>query len=205
MAKDLWPASIRQQSPRDGALCTSLERTRRERASFLSFVDEPLKRSLRRHIRMKDEEYLRLKVAPDSDGTGKLTAEVAASGFAGRGEAWFDLERLARFSQELRAFPLSKTDPPHIQGGFWSRENRGALEQVHLSIKAYQIGSRGEVGIRVEVADPPLWPNDRPDSQNTARIELMTTYAALERFARDLDTLLKTNRGEAVLITDRFT
>jgi|SRR5215475_4266751 len=119
---------------------------------------------------MRDDEYLRLRLSPESDGTGKLTAEVASLGFTGRGEAWFDLKELARFSQELRAFPLSHSNPPYIQGGFWSKEKQGALEQVRLSIRAYQIGSRGQVGIRVEVADPPLWPGDRSESQNIAQM-----------------------------------
>jgi hypothetical protein len=154
---------------------------------------------------MEDDEYLRLRLAPDSDGTAELTAEVASSGFAGRGKAWFDLQGLARFSQELRAFPLSKSNPPHIEGGFWSQEKRGTLEQRHLSIRAYQIGSLGGVGIRVEVADPPLWTGDRPETQNIARIELMTSYAALEKFAKDLDKLLASELTEALLTSDRHT
>jgi hypothetical protein len=153
---------------------------------------------------MEDDEYLRLKVDPDSDGTGKLTAEAASSGFAGRGEAWFDLQQLARFSRELRAFPLSQSNPPNIEGGFWSKEKRGTLEQVHLSIRAYQIGSKGQVGIRVQLADPPLWPDDRSESQNIAQIELLTSYAALERFAKDLEMLVDSKLDEAVLNGERL-
>jgi hypothetical protein len=148
---------------------------------------------------MEEGEYLRLKVEANSDGTGKLIAEVASSGFAGRGEAYFNLPSLADFSQELRAFPLSQSNPPRIEGGFWSKEERGALEQLHLSIRAYQIGSKGQVGIRVRLADPPLWPDDRSESQNTAEIELMTSYAALERFANDLELLIESKLDEAVL------
>ena len=139
---------------------------------------------------MEAKEYLRLKVDPSSDGTGKLTAEVASSGFAGRGEAYFDLQKLAHFSQELRAFPLSESNPPHIEGGFWSKEERGVLEQVHLSIRAYQIGSKGA--------------DDRSESQNIAQIELMTSYAALERFAKDLKMLLESNADEAMLRGERL-
>jgi hypothetical protein len=148
---------------------------------------------------MEVDEYLRLKVDPDSDGTGKLTATIAAGGFAAWGEAYFDLQRVARFAQQLRAFPLSESDPPHIEGGFWSKEERGVLEQVHLSIRAYQIGSKGQVGVRVTCADPPLWPNDRKESQNSAAIELMSSYAALERFAKEVDLLLESKLEEAVL------
>ena len=154
---------------------------------------------------MKNDEYLRVRIAPDSDGTAMLSAQVASTGFAGRGEAWFGLEELAVFSCQLKAFPLSQSDPPRISGGFWSKEKFGALEQVHLSITAYQIGSLGQVGIRVEVANPPLFPNDRLESQNIAKIELMTSYAALERFANDLEKLLESDLEEAVLSGDRLT
>jgi hypothetical protein len=148
---------------------------------------------------MEVDEYLRLKIEPNSDGTGKLTAEIASGGFAAWGEAYFGLQRLAEFSQKLCAFPLSESDPPYIEGGFWSKEERGVIEQVHLSIRAYQIGSKGQIGIRVKCADPPVWPNDRLESQNKAEIELMTSYAALEQFAKDLKLLMESKLQEAVL------
>jgi hypothetical protein len=168
-------------------------------------MSAPLKHSVRwQTLTMEVDEYLRLKVDPSSDGTGKLTATIAAGGFAASGEAYFNLRSLAEFSQQLRAFPLSESDPPHIEGGFWSKEKRGVIEQVHLSIRAYQIGSKRQIGVRVTCADPPLWPNDRKESQNSATIELMSSYAALERFAKEVDLILESKLEEAVLSGERL-
>ena len=153
---------------------------------------------------MEVDGYLRIKIEPNSDGTGKLTVEVASDGFGGRGEAYFDLLRVGNFAQQLQAFPLSQERPPFIEGGFWSKEQRGVLEQIHLSIQAYQIGNRGQVGLRVKCADPPLWPNDRQESQNQALVEVVTTYAALERFGKDLELLVASGLEEAVLNGLRF-
>jgi hypothetical protein len=153
---------------------------------------------------MAEDEYLRVTVDADSDGTGKLIAEVASSGYAGRGGAYFDLQRLAEFAQELRAWPLSQSNPPYIEGGFWSQDKRDVLEQLHLSIRAYPIGSKGQVGIRVRLADPPLWPDDRLESQNVADIEIMTSYEELQRFANDLKLVIESKLDEAVLKSVHF-
>ena len=83
--------------------------------------------------------------------------------------------------------------------GFWSKEKTGTLEQLHLSIRAYQIGSKGQIGVRVRVADPRLWEDDRPEAQNAAEIELQTSYAALERFGADLEQLTQSRIEEAIL------
>jgi hypothetical protein len=148
---------------------------------------------------MEKDDYLRITIDADSDGTGALTAEISSSGFVARGTAYFDLHAIANFSKALRAFPLSQNEPPIIEGGFWSKENPGTLEQLHLSIRAYQIGGKGQVGVRVRVVDPLLWEDDRPEAQNTAEIELQTSYAALERFGADLEQLTHSKIEEAIL------
>jgi len=50
---------------------------------------------------------LKLSLQADDDGTGELIAEVSANGFRGKGSAWFDLQRLVAFSEELLSYPIT--------------------------------------------------------------------------------------------------
>jgi len=67
-----------------------------------------------------------------------------------------------------------------------------------LSIRIYPIGSKGQVGARIHVADC-LESRDRRESQNQATVELKTSYAALESFARDIRRLRTSDANEAIL------
>ena len=49
------------------------------------------------------------------------------------------------------------------------------------------------------------WERDQPESQNQAAVEILSTYARLERFARDIDGLVVGEGSEAVLEVETFT
>jgi hypothetical protein len=153
---------------------------------------------------MDKSEFLRLRIDFDSDCTCELTAEVCASGFRGRGSAWFDLTSLKDFAQTLKAYPLSLGDLPHLEGGFWEGSTPARLVQTHLSIRVYPLGHRGHIGVRVCVADPSLSEGDRAESQNVAEIELETSYNALHNFANELERLLAGGLDVATLASDRL-
>lgn len=148
---------------------------------------------------MDRDDYLRVTVAVDPDGTCELFAETKSSGFGGHASAWFDLRELTRFANELLAFPLPENHPPCIEGGYWSRRQPHTLEQMHLSIRAYPIGARGQVGVRIQLADPPRARDQRPEAQDRVEVELQTSYAELERFAKDLILLANAQAEEALL------
>lgn len=141
---------------------------------------------------------LKLSLQADDDGTGELIAEVSANGFGGKGSAWFDLQRLVAFSEELLSYPIAPEKLPKIEGGFWSKEKKGILEQVHFLLKIYPIGSTGKLGAKIRVATP-RYESDRCDSQHIAEVEIETDYNALESFAGQLKQLAKLERSDATL------
>lgn len=54
-------------------------------------------------------DSLRLTYEADTDGTGKLIAEVRVNGFRGVSSAWFDDQSLSDFAQKLaKTYPLGK-------------------------------------------------------------------------------------------------
>jgi hypothetical protein len=50
-------------------------------------------------------EVLKVRYAPDSDGTGKLTVTAATGPFAGESSAWFDTTGLVEFAEGLSTYP----------------------------------------------------------------------------------------------------
>ena len=138
---------------------------------------------------------LRLWFEPDSDGTGELFAQVASGQFSGIGSAWFDAQRLIEFGQALAcAYPLPSDTPMSLEGGYWAK-SESVIEQLHLGLRFYSIGSTGKVGCRVALATPVCEGQDRPEAQSLVAVELNTNYEHLRAFARSLESLAK---GEAV-------
>ena len=142
--------------------------------------------------------WLRLTIEQDDDGTAELFAQFEANGFAGRGSAWVDLIALKNLAAGFGKYPLETSDRPCIEGGYWGREGTGKLDQEHLHISAYPIGSRGELGVRVRAATP-FQHEDERRSQHLASVELRVTYEQLGRFSKDLKWLTDGNLSEVVL------
>jgi hypothetical protein len=99
------------------------------------------------------DNFLRLTFMDDGDGTGELHAEVTCNGFSGRSRAWFSLPQLETFAAEILRIPLPPEDPS-LQGGYWSREKRGQLEHVHLSLRLYTVSPLGILGCAIVLRTP---------------------------------------------------
>lgn len=151
-----------------------------------------------------DRDSLVLRFDPDSDGTGKLLADVRFRGFAGSGSAWFGISELKEFADAIMAFPIPDAVRPSIAGGFWSKEVRGHLEQEHLALTVYPIGRRGQLGVQVRLATE-LWEGDREESQSSVKVELLTSYQQLAEFAQQLLLLVRGQGREAILEPYVFT
>lgn len=142
---------------------------------------------------------LRLWFEPDSDGTGELFAEVTSGRFSGVGSAWFDAQGLVEFGQTLAtAYPLPSDEPLSLEGGYWAKSG-SVIEQLHLGLKFYPIGSTGKIGCRVTLATPVYEGQDRPEAQSMVAVELNTNYEQLRAFARSLESLAKGKTVEALL------
>lgn len=143
-------------------------------------------------------DALRLRFEPDTDGTGKLFAEIHSNGYAGSGSAWFGEAGLVELAKKLAAaFPLPADPPLGIRSGFWSKSG-GGIEQEHVGLTFYPVGSIGRVGCRV-VLSTPVHEHDRPEGQSSLAVELLTTYERLGTFARSLELLATGGTDEAVL------
>ena len=68
-------------------------------------------------MRVSDEGFVRVQWWPDdSDDSGELSVEAeAATGFAGRGSAWFNESAVAEFAERLRQYQLAGV--PKIEAG----------------------------------------------------------------------------------------
>ena len=142
-------------------------------------------------------EYLRLFFERDPDGTGELFAEVAMESFSGVSSAWFGERELSEFANELiHRFPLPQS-AVELKGGFWSK-NGATIEQLHVGIAFYPIGSTGLIGCHVQLAKP-LHRDDRPQQQSMVAVELETSYEQLRLFGQELLALAHGECQEATL------
>lgn len=87
---------------------------------------------------------------------------------------------------------------PRLEGGFGGDE-----PQVHVALTAYPIGSRGQVGIGVDLATE-LRPGGRPEAQHRVRVELATAYERLRAFAVEVARLPDRNGSVAHIAGERL-
>ena len=144
--------------------------------------------------------FLRIRFVDYGDGTGELIANAGSNDFSGTGRAYFNIEEIEKFADSIA--DLSVANELHsIAGGFWKTDRRHELDQVHLGVSVYPIDSRGHIGVQVRMATP-IHSGERPKSQHSAIVELLTTHAPLERFGRGVIAVLRGNAEKAVLSSD---
>ncbi|MPQ99020.1 hypothetical protein GB931_14025 [Modestobacter sp. I12A-02628] len=141
---------------------------------------------------MDDRDGLLVRfVYRDTDRTGELGVQVRSGGFAGAAAAWFGDDELLGFSGRLTACPLGDSRPG-ISGGY--TEDGHVAEYVGLTARA--VGRRGQVGVLVHLATAIEHPGS---STGEVRVEVMTSYEALGRFAAQLRQLVEGTADEARL------
>jgi hypothetical protein len=142
---------------------------------------------------------LQVSYRTDEDWTGQIIATVKSGEFSARGAAWFDRINVKQtFLAALRSFPLTATTPALIEGGFWSKEKPGSLEQCHLRIAVKPYNSRGTLLVHVDLSSE-VWSTPDADLQNLATIRFTTEYVAVDKFAQEFEEVLDGKRDAAVL------
>jgi len=142
---------------------------------------------------------LHLSYRPDDEWHGQLDAVVTSGAFTGRGSAWFSRDHLKdTFIAALREFPLSVSNPPLVEGGFWSKAKSGTLEQCHLRINVRPHDARGSLLVQVDLATE-SWTTPDKDQQQCVTARFLTEYAAIDAFASQLEQVLDGQREAAVL------
>jgi hypothetical protein len=142
---------------------------------------------------------LQVSYRTDEDWTGQIIATVKSGEFSARGAAWFDRINVKQtFLAALRSVPLTATTPALIEGGFWSKEKPGSLEQCHLRIAVKPYNSRGTLLVHVDLSSE-VWSTPDADLQNLATIRFTTEYVAVDKFAQEFEEVLDGKRDAAVL------
>ena len=142
---------------------------------------------------------LQVSYRTDEDWTGQIIATVKSGEFSARGAAWFDRINVKQtFLAALRSFPLTATTPALIEGGFWSKEKPGSLEQCHLRIAVKPYNVRGTLLVHVDLSSE-VWTTAEADLQNSATVRFTTEYVAVDKFAQEFEEVLDGKRDVAVL------
>jgi hypothetical protein len=138
---------------------------------------------------------LRVTYTADENGTGELIATVRSGAFSARGSGCFGRD-LEVFLANLRMYPLSSGHPPMIEGSSW--EGRAGPGQCFLRISIKPYNSRGMLLAHVDLGVG-VWTVSDSDPQNSATIRFLTEYAAVDRFATELEQVLAGKREVAIL------
>ena len=138
---------------------------------------------------------LHVTYTPDEHDTGELVATVRSGVFSARGSGCFGRD-VKVFLANLRTYPLSFEHPPMIEGSSW--EGRAGNGQCYLRIIVEPYNSRGTLLVHVD-AGAGVWTMSDADPQNSATIRFLTEYAAIDRFAAELEEVLDSRRDVAVL------
>lgn len=132
----------------------------------------------------------------DADQTGWLEVEARFDGFAGTSAAWFWDEDLLRFANDLGTYPLGD-QRFQLSGGDYSGPGGSRVEHVGLTVHA--IGVRGQVGVIVHLAVRDSHVMHEQVTFSEVRVEVLTSYEALGRFASELRYLVGGELDEASL------
>jgi hypothetical protein len=134
-------------------------------------------------------ERLRLRLEPDTDGTAELFVEVAHTPFAGTGSAWFSPREISEFGRRLQqTYPIPQGTSLVLAGGYWNSTQPPTLKQTHVGLSFYPLGGTGTIGVHVELHTP-LQRDERPESQFSLSVELMTYYEPLRAFGANVVSL----------------
>lgn len=135
----------------------------------------------------------------DTDGFGKLAAEVRFRGFAGASSVWVSDADVARFADQLTTYPLNDSQFS-ISAGYG--ENEDFEERVGLGVRA--VGRRGQVGVTARLAAPIDYSNLPGVPLDQVRVEVLTSYEALGRFSIELARLVAGTADDARLDAEVF-
>ena len=141
---------------------------------------------------------LRITADIEDDSTVGLLAKVSSDGFAGYGEAWFNVSEVEDFIRQLRDFIETRNNPPHLVGGNWNKD--GTIAEVLLSMRFYALSSFRS-GVHIELAQRPST-DSRPEEVERVVVELKPNVHELMDFCDDLEKLLANTLSEALLTID---
>ncbi len=137
-----------------------------------------------------------LTVEPDDYGNAALRGVLSSGAFAGAGEGWFTLKQIEVFGSRLVEVSKYVESEASIMGGVL--DDGGDIECATLSIRAYPIDTLGHFGVHVVLSTNGV-AETRPESVCRVSVELQADASSLESVGRDIVSLSKGGRDEAVL------
>ncbi|MDZ7651930.1 MAG: hypothetical protein U5L03_04910 [Burkholderiaceae bacterium] len=137
---------------------------------------------------------LRLTLQRDADGSCGLDCEASHDGFAGRGQAWFNLAEIRRFCEALGVYPLPAAGVS-LNGGYGGTPHERV---VTLELTVRTTDSVGGLDLVATLADFPV--TNRPwEVLRSAIVRVPMTYETLRTFATRLHALCDGTATEATL------
>jgi hypothetical protein len=143
-------------------------------------------------------DYVRIRIAPDPDGSGELFIEYSTSGFSGKSSAWFDLTDLEKRVERFLDFPVSIDDLPCLSGGYWNQDGT-KLESEHIFLSVRPSGHLGQLVLSIRCATSAA-DLECGESRCSGSAEVAITYQQLAQFSTELKNLVCARADGSVVI-----
>ena len=124
--------------------------------------------------------------APNQVALLRLVVETPS--FSGVGEAWAWIDPIQQFADRLLQFPISNDKPPELIFGYGLQR----VDDRVLSLKIIADDQRGTLRVIANVSD-------YADRMSKLTTHFETHYPDVERFQRQLISMITGQRTEAVL------
>lgn len=133
---------------------------------------------------------LRLTYNPDDEDNrlGTLVVHARWDGFVAHAESYVGLEPLIRFADALATYPIAPD--PGVSYFTGSIEDEATISVVPLT-------SRGHLSVVVTLSHRGWW--EEHQRYQKAKLQMITDYAALDTFRRQLSKLSPGGQLEAIL------
>lgn len=131
------------------------------------------------------------------EGLGELHVSACATPFAGAAVGYVNDDEVLKWTRLLLRYPWPEDARPQI----WS----GLGEQETLSLTAFAVTGRGQLGVAVHLAtveEDSHSPTHRTLSE--VRLLVLTTYEAVHRFATELAAAVANAGGSATLHAEQL-
>ena len=147
---------------------------------------------------MQSDDGLTVRYEPDGiGGVARLDVSASVVPFAGAAVGYFADADVRAWTAALRAYPLPPEARPSIRAALGDQET--------VSMTAYTITRRGQLGMRVYLAVIDIDEHSATHGEVSETTLLVPTgYQALATFADDLDRALDAGGGTAYLGVERL-
>lgn len=143
---------------------------------------------------MSQRNSLHLSFVPDEDGLGRLSVTVSSDGFSGKATVWIGEDRLQKFLEDVRHFPIQADEPAVLESWFNGKEPN----YQDLLVQISPLTSAGAILVLVHLATE-VWKDADKERLQEVTARFLVVQSDIDRFVAQLGDVMAGVASEAIL------